>query len=172
MAPDTVELIHLPIRNPVPSLGSHRFTLRSGSQIEEIAIMIDDVLYYTLPCIATLVFPEPDKWKKFWETVYRSLMPHRDSISECGLSPNCQLCDRLTAIQVPGPLSSSTRSPESSGSPRTRCLTRCSDRRLREVLAVHPEDQTDLLPVSTHQKGHEEKSLRDPLLLRTTPPTT
>ena len=79
---DQVELIHLPVRHPAPSLGSHRFTLRSGSRIEEIAILIDDVLYYTLPCIATLVFPEPDKWKKSWETVYRSLMPHRRSIIE------------------------------------------------------------------------------------------
>ena len=42
--------------------------------------MIDDVLYYTLPCIAELVFPEPAKWKKSWETVYRRLMPHRTSI--------------------------------------------------------------------------------------------
>ena len=65
---DQVELIHLPVRHPVPSLGSHRFTRR----IEEIAILIDEVLYYTLPCIATLLFPEPDKWKKSWETVYRS----------------------------------------------------------------------------------------------------
>ena len=54
--------------------------LRSGSRIEEIAIQIDDVLYYTLPCIAELVFPELAKWKKSWETVYRSLMPHRNNI--------------------------------------------------------------------------------------------
>ena len=47
-----------------------------------VAIRIDDVLYYTLPCIATLVLPEPDKWKKSWETVYRSLMPHRHNIIE------------------------------------------------------------------------------------------
>ena len=67
MASDKVDLLHLPIRNPVPSLGSHRFLLRSGSRIEEIAIMIDDVPYYTLPCIAELVFPEPAKWKKSWE---------------------------------------------------------------------------------------------------------
>ena len=39
-------------------------------------------MYYTLPCIATLVFPEPEQWKKSWETVYRSLMPHRRSIIE------------------------------------------------------------------------------------------
>ena len=69
-----IELLHLPVRQQVPALGSHRFTLRTGCRIEEIAIRIDDVLYYTLPCIATLVFPEPDKWKKSWETVYRSLM--------------------------------------------------------------------------------------------------
>ena len=79
---DQIELIHLPVRQQVPSLGSHRFTLRSGCRIEEIAILIDDVLYYTLPCIATLAFPEPDKWKKSWETVYRSLMPHRRNIIE------------------------------------------------------------------------------------------
>ena len=34
----------------------------------------------TLPCIAELVFPEPAKWKKSWETVYRSLVPRRNSI--------------------------------------------------------------------------------------------
>ena len=52
-----MDLIHLPVRTSAPSLGSHRFVLRSGSRIEEIAILIDDVLYYTLPCIAELVFP-------------------------------------------------------------------------------------------------------------------
>ena len=77
-----IELLHLPVRQQVPALGSHRFTLRTGCRIEEIAILIDGVLYYTLPCIATLVFPEPDKWKKSWETVYRSLMPHRHNIIE------------------------------------------------------------------------------------------
>ena len=46
MASDTVDLIPLPVRNPVPSLGSHRFVLRSGSRIEEIAIMIDDASLY------------------------------------------------------------------------------------------------------------------------------
>ena len=51
-----IELLHLPVRQQVPSLGSHRFTLRTGCRIEEIAILIDDVLYYTLPCIATLAF--------------------------------------------------------------------------------------------------------------------
>ena len=35
--------------------------LRSGSRIGEIAILIDDVLYYTLPCIAELAFPDPAK---------------------------------------------------------------------------------------------------------------
>ena len=77
-----IELLHLPVRQQAPALGSHCFTLRTGCRIEEIAILIDDVLYYTLPCIATLVFPEPDKWKKSWETVYRSLMPHRHNIIE------------------------------------------------------------------------------------------
>ena len=80
VAATAVDLIHLPVRTSVPSLGSHRFVLRSGSRIEEIAILIDDVLYYTLPCIAELVFPNPAKWKKSWETVYRSLMPHRRNI--------------------------------------------------------------------------------------------
>ena len=45
-----IELLHLPVCQQVPALGSHRFTLRSGCRIEEIAILIDDVLYYTLPC--------------------------------------------------------------------------------------------------------------------------
>ena len=39
MASDKVDFLRLPIRN----------FLRSGSRIEEIAIMIDDVPYYTLP---------------------------------------------------------------------------------------------------------------------------
>ena len=56
VASTTVVLIHLPVRTSVPSLGSHRFVLRSGSQIEEIAILIDDVLCYTLPCIAEQSF--------------------------------------------------------------------------------------------------------------------
>ena len=80
VASTMVDLIHLPVRTSAPSLGSHRVVLRSGSRIGEIAILIDDVLYYTLPCIAELVFPDPAKWKKSWETVYRSLMPHRHNI--------------------------------------------------------------------------------------------
>ena len=75
-----IELLHLPVRQHVPDLGSHRFKLRTGCRIEEI--LVDGVLYYTLPSIATLVFPEPEKWKKSWETVYRSLMPHRRNIIE------------------------------------------------------------------------------------------
>ena len=63
-----------------PSLASHNFELRSGLEVEEIAIRINDVLYYTLPCIAELVYPDPCKWKQFWETVCRSLMPHRENI--------------------------------------------------------------------------------------------
>ena len=46
-----IELLHLPVRQQ--ALGSHRFTLRTGCRIEEIAILIDGVLYYPLPCIAT-----------------------------------------------------------------------------------------------------------------------
>ena len=65
-----VELLPLPVRQHVPDFGSHRFKLHTG------------VLYYTLPSIAALVFPEPEQWKKSWETVYRSLMPHRRSIIE------------------------------------------------------------------------------------------
>ena len=76
----TVDLIQLHVRTSTPSLGSHHFVLRSGSRVEEIAILINDVLYYTLPCIAELVFPDPAKSKKSWETVYRSLMPHRHNI--------------------------------------------------------------------------------------------
>ena len=45
VASTTVDLIHLPVRTLVPSLGSPRFVLCSGSRIEEIAILIDDVLY-------------------------------------------------------------------------------------------------------------------------------
>ena len=43
---------------------------------------MNDVLYYTLPSIAALVFPEPELLKKSWESVYRSLMPHSRSIIE------------------------------------------------------------------------------------------
>ena len=53
-----------------------------GAGVEEIAIELDDVLYYTLPSIAALVFPEPELLKKSWESVYRSLMQHRRSIIE------------------------------------------------------------------------------------------
>ena len=72
----------LSVRQHVPDLGSHRFKLRTGCRVEEIAIVVNDVLYYTLPSIAALVFPEPELLKKSWETVYRSLMPHRRSIIE------------------------------------------------------------------------------------------
>ena len=77
-----IELLPLPVRQHVPDLGSHRFKLRTGCRIEEIAILVNGVLYYTLPSIAALVFPEPEQWKKSWETVYRSLMPHRRNIIE------------------------------------------------------------------------------------------
>ena len=73
----TVDLIQLRVRAPTPSLGSHHFVLRSGFQVEEIAIRINDVLYYTLP---ELVYPDPSKWKQSWETVCRSVMPHRENI--------------------------------------------------------------------------------------------
>ena len=56
--------------------------IASSCRVEEIAIVVNDVLYYTLPSIAALVFPEPEQWKKSRETVYRSLMPHRRSIIE------------------------------------------------------------------------------------------
>ena len=77
-----IELIPLAVRQQVPDFGSHRFKLRTGCRIEEIAILVNDVLYYTLPSIAALEFPEPEQWKKSWETIYRSLMPHRRSIIE------------------------------------------------------------------------------------------
>ena len=71
-----IELLHLPVRQHVPDLGSHRFKLRTGCRIVEIATLVDGVLYYTLPSIATLVFPEPEKWKKSWETCTpTSLLP-------------------------------------------------------------------------------------------------
>ena len=44
----------LSVRQHVPDLGSHRFKLRTGCRIEEIAIVVNDVLYYTLPSIAAL----------------------------------------------------------------------------------------------------------------------
>ena len=77
-----IVLIPLAVRQHVPDFGSHRFKLRTCCRVEEIAIVVNDVLYYTLPSIAALVFPEPEQWKKSWETVYRSLMPHRRSIIE------------------------------------------------------------------------------------------
>ena len=39
-----IELLHLPVRQHVPDLGSHRFTLRAGCRIKEIAILVDGVL--------------------------------------------------------------------------------------------------------------------------------
>ena len=77
-----IVLLPLSVRQHVPDFGSHRFKLRTGCRVKEIAIVVNDVLYYTLPSIAALVFPEPEQWKKSWETVYRSLMPHRRSIIE------------------------------------------------------------------------------------------
>ena len=76
------QLLPLSVRQHVPDFGSHRFKLRTGCRVQEISIVVNDVLYYTLPSIAALVFPEPEQWKKSWETVYRSLMPHRRSIIE------------------------------------------------------------------------------------------
>ena len=72
-----IALVPLSVRRQVPDLGIHRFKLRTGCRIEEIAIEVNDVLYYTLPSIASLVFPDPELLKKSWESVYRSLMPHR-----------------------------------------------------------------------------------------------
>ena len=63
----TVDLIQLRVRAPAPSLGSHHFVLRTGSQVEEIAIRINDVLRYTLPCLAELVYPDPSKSKQSWD---------------------------------------------------------------------------------------------------------
>ena len=68
-----IELLPLPVRQHVPDLGSHRFKLRTGCRIEEIAILVDGVLFYTLPSVSALEFPEPEKWKKSWETVYREI---------------------------------------------------------------------------------------------------
>lgn len=59
-----VGLIPLQARAPSTSLGSHVFVLRAGYEVEEVAIRINDVQYYTLPSIA-LVYPEPAiKWKQ------------------------------------------------------------------------------------------------------------
>ena len=92
-----IELLHLPVRQHVPDLGSQ---LRTGYRIEEIAILVDGVLYHTLPCIATLVFPEPDKWKKSWETVYRSLMPHRRNIVVKEISSYFQISPKSLPPQL------------------------------------------------------------------------
>ena len=73
-----IVLIPLSVRQHVPDFGSHRFKLRTGCRVEDL----NDVLYYTLPSIAALEFPEPEQWKKSWETVYRSLMTQRRSIIE------------------------------------------------------------------------------------------
>ena len=48
----TLKLIPLAVRQQVPDFGGHRFKLRTGCRIEEIAILVNDVLYYTLPSIA------------------------------------------------------------------------------------------------------------------------
>ena len=77
-----IALVPLSVRRQVPDLGIHRFKLRTRCRIEEIAIELNDVLYYTLPSIAALVFPDPELLKKSWESVYRSLMQHRRSIIE------------------------------------------------------------------------------------------
>ena len=55
-----IVLIPLSVRQHVPDFGSHRFKLRTGCRVEEIAIVVNDVLYYTLPSIAALEFPEPE----------------------------------------------------------------------------------------------------------------
>ena len=86
--------------------------------------MIDDIPYYTLPCIAELVFPEPAKWKKSWETIYKSLMPHRDSIiqDQQRVRSVSELPDMHPPHGDPGSWTarSSTRSRGSSRSPWTR----------------------------------------------------
>ena len=110
--------------------------------------MIEDVLYYTLPCIAELVFPEPAKWKKSWETVYRSLMPHRNSIVRG--EERVRACLRTAGYATTARQSRFLdRSGHQRDLPGVQGLrghaaraTHCSARRLREVLAVHPEDQT------------------------------
>ena len=62
--------------------------LRSGSRIEEIAILIDDVLYYTLPCIAELVFPDTSwfatgRITQPLSAVSSAVMDHGDILQEC-----------------------------------------------------------------------------------------
>ena len=54
------------------------------------------------PPLRSWWFPEPSKWKKSWETVYR-----------------CRLCVHRTAIQAPGPIKLSRKSHGSSKSPQT-----------------------------------------------------
>ena len=43
-----IALVPLSVRRQVPDLGIHRFKLRTGCRIEEIAIVVNDVLY--TPC--------------------------------------------------------------------------------------------------------------------------
>ena len=169
-----IELLHLPVRQQVPSLGSHRFTLRTGCRIEEIAISIDDVLYYTLPCIATLAFPEPDKWKKSWETVYRSLMPHRrnifkdeqrvKSVSELPVSPLPHGNPGPWTEHVVREISRQFKiSPDSLPPQLIVQLGICE-----EGWPLHSQDQTDVSPVPARQEERQEEPLRDPLLVRAT----
>ena len=73
--PPTVRLIQLRVCTPSASLGSHVFALCSAYEVEEVAIRINDVLYYALPSIAALVYPEPSKWKQSWETAQPPLPP-------------------------------------------------------------------------------------------------
>ena len=142
-----IELLHLPVRQQVPALGSHRFTLRTGCWSEEIAILIDDVLYYTLPCIATLVFPEPDTWKKSWETVYRSLMPHRHNIIEDEQRVK-------SVLELPfSPLPHGNPGPWTAHPGVPAVTTHCSAWHLRRGLALYSQDQTDVSPVLARQKN-------------------
>ena len=67
-----------------PSLGERCFLLRSQLNIQEIAVRIDDMQYYTLPSIAKLQFPAGTVLKGSWESVYHSLQPFRDDIINDG----------------------------------------------------------------------------------------
>ena len=66
--------------------------------------------------VAELVYPDPSKWKQSWETVYRSLMPHRDNIIQD--EDRVRSDSELTAMRLPhaGAWRSSMRSPASSTS--------------------------------------------------------
>ena len=156
-----IALVPLSVRRQVPDLGSHRFKLRTGCRIEEM----NDVLYYTLPSIAALVFPEPELLKKSWESVYRSLMPHRrheqrvKSISEFPFAQPPHGVPGRWTDQVVRDISDYFQiSPRSL--PQQLIV-----RHLRRKVAIYQQDYTDVSPLLHGQKELAEEPLWDHLLI-------